>query len=45
MPKVINIKDAPSNWRHDSQYVYIGRTNPYEAGLEYRGPTCGMGLF
>lgn len=27
--QVINIKDAPSNWQEDSQYVYCGRPSKY----------------
>lgn len=26
---VTNIRHAPPNWRHDPQYVYIGRGSPY----------------
>lgn len=30
--KVIHIKDAPSGWKEDPQYVYIGRPNKYITG-------------
>lgn len=27
--KVINIKNAPENWRNNPQYAYIGRWNRF----------------
>lgn len=32
MTTVINIKDAPEGWMHDSKYVYIGRAGAGFAG-------------
>lgn len=29
MTKLINIKNAPEDWRNDDSYVYIGRPGPY----------------
>lgn len=44
-PKVINIKQAPAGWKHNREYVYIGRPgyfgNPIDSNGRWGCTICG----